>query len=322
MNLKPIIDMSPTIFFSYIIPTIGRSSLDTAVQSVLAQDFSPEEVEVIVVNDSGRPLPRAEWQDLQRVQILNTKKVERSFARNSGAAVAKGKYLAFLDDDDWILPGALKNFWQLAHQHPEAAWLYGGIQIVDDKEGILAEINSRLNGNCFSQIMGGAWAPLQASVIQARAFFEVGGFNPLISGTEDEDLCRRIASIGAIANTPAAVGCLYRGQSWGTSTNYLRAPEDTKYSRDMILSNHGTFQRMMSSAKTGYWYGRNLRVYLSTVPWNLKKKRIFTALSRAFHSLAMMALSARHIFSRAFWAGLRADHVPESLHFVMKRKSS
>jgi glycosyltransferase involved in cell wall biosynthesis len=310
--------MAQDMFISYIIPTIGRSSLKVAVKSVLEQDFSHADFEVIVVNDSGNSLPEADWQGSPRVKMLNTHKSERSFARNSGAAVSLGTYIAFLDDDDWILPGALESFWQLANQYSKVAWLYGGIRIVDEQGRALGQINSGLNGNCFSQIMGGAWAPLQASIIQSRAFFEAGGFNPLICGTEDEDLCRRIAARADFANTNDVIACLFRGHTWSTSTNYRRAPEDTKYSRDLILSKPGVFQRFRSSVDSSYWSGRVLRVYLSTLVWNLKKKRFFNGLSRLLYSFAFFALSIKYLFSREYWAGLKADHVPETLHFVMK----
>lgn len=317
--------MVSELFFSYIIPTIGRSSLDVAINSVLSQKLPQADFEIIVVNDSGHPLQRKGWHSSPRVRLINTNKCERSFARNSGAAIAKGKYLAFLDDDDWILPGALENFWKLAHKHPDAAWLYGGIRIVDEQGKALAEINSGLNGNCLSQILGGAWAPIQASLIRATAFFEIGGFNPFICGTEDEDLCRRSANYGEFANTPEVVACLFRGQNWNTSTNYLRAPEDTKYSRDLLLSKSGVFHRLRASADSSYWHGRILRVYLSTISWNLKKKRFFTALSRLVHSLVIIGLSVPYLLSREYWAGLRAHHAPETLHFVMEeydRKNS
>lgn len=310
--------MTSEILFSYIIPTIGRDSLQAAVKSVLDQEFSQAGVEVIIVNDSGNPIPKTDWQDSPRVRIINTNKSERSFARNSGAAVAKGKYLAFLDDDDWILPGALESFWSLANQYPNAVWLYGGIRIVDGQLNPLAEINSHLNGNCFAQIMGGAWAPIQASMIRASTFFEIGGFSPFICGTEDEDLCRRAAQQGDFANSSQVVACLFRGQTWNTSTNYLRAPEDVKYSRDLILSQPGVFQRLRASANSHYWHGRVLRVYLSTISWNLKRKRVFTALSRIFYSLAVLALSTPRFFSSQYWSGLRAHHVPDTLHFVIE----
>ena len=310
--------MTSKILFSYIIPTIGRSSLEIAATSVLSQDFSQADFEVIVVNDSGIQLHKADWHDSPRVRIINTHKCERSLARNSGASVARGRYLAFLDDDDWILPGALDAFWELANRYPNAAWLYGGIQIVDEHHQVLAEINSNLSGNCLAHIMGGAWAPIQASLIKSRAFFEIGGFNPFICGTEDEDLCRRTAYYGEFANTPNVVACLFRGQTWNTSTNYLRAPEDTKYSRDLLLSQPGAFQRLRASADSSYAWGRILRVYVSTLTWNLKKKRFFVGLSRFLYSFAILGLSITHLFSHEYWEALRADHVPNTLHFVMK----
>ena len=306
------------MFCSVIIPTIGRATLDRAVMSVLNQDFSLDEFEVIVVNDSGQPLPKPKWQGSQNVSILNTNRRERSFARNSGAAIAKGDYLCFLDDDDWLLPGALREFRELACQKPDSAWLYGGIRIVDEGGKTLAEVNSGLQGNCFAQIMGGAWAPIQASFIRSRTFFQVGGFDPFICGTEDEDLCRRISYMGDFSSTPAVVACLFRGTAWNTSTNYQRAPKDTKRSRDEVLAEPGSFKRLLDSARSAYWYGRVCRVYLSTVNWNFCNKKIFRATSRAMFFIAFFICSGSHVINREFWKGLRAEHVPETLHFVMR----
>lgn len=292
--------------------------MEVAINSILSQELSQANFEIIVVNDSGEVLPESGWRLSPRIRIINTNKCERSFARNSGAAIARGKYLAFLDDDDWILPGALEKFWQLANRYPNAAWLYGGIRIVNDQDESLAEINSGLKGNCLSQIMGGAWAPLQASIIKTQVFFEIGGFNPLICGTEDEDLCQRTAYYGNFANTPEVLACLFRGQAWDTSTNYLRAPEDRKISRNLILSKPGSFSRLRDSVDSNYWSGRILRVYLSTISWNLKKKLFFVALSRLVYSIILLVLSAPRLFSPEYWAGLRAHHAPETLHFVME----
>jgi glycosyltransferase involved in cell wall biosynthesis len=119
------------MFCSIIIPTIGRDTLARAVASVLNQTLTADSFEVIIVNDSGRPLPPAAWQQHEQVRVLTTNRHERSVARNAGAAIAKGRYLGFLDDDDWLLPDALSHFWELAQQKPTAVWLYGGIQIVD-----------------------------------------------------------------------------------------------------------------------------------------------------------------------------------------------
>ncbi len=307
------------MFCSVIIPTIGRSTLSRAVHSVLEQPLLPSEFEIIVVNDSGQPLAEEDWQHLKGVQLVTTYRRERSCARNTGAAIAKGRYLCFLDDDDWLLPGAFREFWTLAGHASDAAWLYGGIRIVEEMTGrTLAEINSGLSGNCFVQIMGGAWAPIQASLIRNDAFFSVGGYNPSIIGTEDLDLCRRIALQGDFANTPVTVACLARGRSWTTSTDYDRAPEDTLRSRDEVLAEPGAFSRMLASADSNYWYGRLFRVYVSTARWNLQHRRRFAALSRGVGAIAGLVLAGPHLFSADFWRAARAHHVPDTLHFVME----
>lgn len=305
------------MFCSVIVPTIGREVLSRAVLSILQQTFSAEGVEVIVVNDSGQPLAKAAWQDRENVQMVTTQRRERCFARNTGAAMAQGRYLIFLDDDDWLLPKALAHFWELAHRQPEAVWLYGGIQVVDEQGACLAEVNSRLSGNCFAQIVGGAWAPIQASMIQTQAFFAVGGYNPAIIGTEDLDLCRRLALQGDFANTPAPVACLFRGETWDTSTNYLRAPEDTLRSRDIVLNAPQAFRRLIRSADSSYWHGRILRVYLSLVRFHLRDRRLFKAASRAWFGFLGMMFARLHVLAPTYWQGAKADHPPQTLHFVM-----
>jgi glycosyltransferase involved in cell wall biosynthesis len=181
LKMKKAIDKP---FSSTIIPTLGRSSLKKCVESVLSQTLSEDNYEVIVVNDSGDRLVDEEWHYSERVQIINTHKRERSIARNTGAAIAKGKYLHFLDDDDWIAPDALYNFFELSKSN-NAAWLYGITQLVDRQQKPLIQLRHGMNGNCFIQVMAGEWIPLQSSLIDAETFFKVGGFNQSISGPED-----------------------------------------------------------------------------------------------------------------------------------------
>lgn len=306
------------MFCSIVIPTIVRSTLSRAVASALGQSLSGEDYEIIVVNDSGGAIPYESWHDSPKVRIICTNRRERCHARNTGAAIARGEYLWFLDDDDWMLPSALEHFLKSARQHDDAVWICGGLRIVDEDGKILGESNSGLNGNCFAQIMGGAWAPIQSSIISSDAFFHVGGYNPFIVGTEDQDLCRRLALIGGFANVKAPVACLLRGQDWETSTNYMRAPNDTRQSRDDVLGQPGSFARTMASTNSPYWYGRMIRVCFSTIRLNLARKRLLTASSRTFFMLAIATLVWYRSLSGEFWAGLRADHVPGALHFLMK----
>jgi glycosyltransferase involved in cell wall biosynthesis len=307
---------SQMLFCSVIIPTIGRDTLPRAVQSVLDQAFDPACFEVIVVNDSGGPLPAAPCLELASVRLLHNNRRERSFARNSGAAAARGTYLYFLDDDDWLLPGALAAFWQLAQEAPEAAWLHGGMQIVDDNGHILAAVHSGVQDHCLAQVMGGAWVPIQSSLVRAREFFAVGGYNLLLSSTEDQDLCRRIAQIGTLAATETAVACLYRGANWQTSTDYDLATHSTRLSRDHVADQTGVFRQMLASAADSYWYGRVVHIYLALALWHIRQRHLFTALSRGLHGLLALLCAGSRLRQSSFWQGLGDDHVPGSLHFI------
>lgn len=306
------------MFCSTIIPTIGRPTLSRAINSVLNQEFVYDDFEVIVVNDSGRAIPESDWQKSDKVRIVHTNRRERSVARNTGAAIARGKYLHFLDDDDWLLPGALENFWQLAQRSNQAIWLYGGIRVVNNSGQCLAEMNSSLNGDCFAPIMGGAWAPIQTSLIEHKAFFTAGGFDPLITVTEDLDLCRRVAYLGQFANTLAVVACLLRDVSWGSSSDYDQGPDKNRDTRDRVLSQPGVFARLRASARSSYWHGRILHIYISAVMLNLRCWRLFTAVSRAIFSLVVFVLAGPHFFSANFWQAVKDDQVPNSLQRTLE----
>lgn len=70
-----------------------------------------EDVEVIVVpngpDDSWKTIAES-FKDDQRVQWHPISRAHANAARNEGKRVASGKYLWFLDDDDYFLPGATK----------------------------------------------------------------------------------------------------------------------------------------------------------------------------------------------------------------------
>jgi hypothetical protein len=75
---------------------------------------------------------------------------------------------------------------------------------------------------------------------------------------------------------------------------------------------------MLQSANSSYWYGRILRIYLSTIKFNLNRRHLTLAASRAIHALAALILAGKHIFAPDFWQAVKAHHVPGTLHFIMQ----
>jgi glycosyltransferase involved in cell wall biosynthesis len=298
------------MFCSTVIPTIARPTLARAVKSVLAQTFSKGNIEIIVVNDSGRPLPEADWQAEERVRVIDTNRRERSFARNSGAAIAKGRYLHFLDDDDWVYPDAIQSIWELA-QESQADWLYGSSQLVDRQGQPLIELHHGMNGNCFVHIMSGEWIPLQASFIKAEAFFAIGGFTPLLHATQDVDLCRRIALRGNLAGTSKIVACIGMG-SEGSSTDYERAPLYSRWAREKILNEPGVFSRLRDSASDSYWQGRIARIFFTSVIWNVQQRKGFTGASRFMYGMGALVLAGLHLLDPNYWQAFKGRYVSKT----------
>ena len=299
-----------------IIPTIGRPTLARAVDSVLSQALGGDALEVIVVNDSGNPLPQAPWQEDSRVRVIDTQRHGPSVARNTGAALARGRYLYFLDDDDHMRPGAFQALCHLAQQHPEAAWLCGATQLADREDRPILVLRPNLRGNRFAEIMAWEWVPLQSSFFSAQAYFAVGGHDPHLRPADDIDFCRRLALHGDMVSTDQIVACVRVGAA-GSSLDYDVNDANLRWSRDQVLARPGAFRRLVHSARTSpdrpaYLHGHVCRIYWTTALWNLRRGRLAIALSRALHGLACLALSGRHLAARAFWIGLLRQYVNQS----------
>ncbi len=121
---------------SVIITTHCRARmLCEAIDSVLAQNF--DDLEVIVVDDgstddTGERV--SEYGD--PVRYLHQENQGLSTARNLGLSVAKGEYVALLDDDDWWMPGKLELQVQILDKLRELAGVFTNFSIYRSKNDI------------------------------------------------------------------------------------------------------------------------------------------------------------------------------------------
>lgn len=90
---------------SIIVPVYNvESYLHRCLESIINQSF--KDIEIILVNDGSTdksPLICEEYLNKDcRVKLINKKNGGLSSARNAGMKVATGKYIGFVDSDDWI----------------------------------------------------------------------------------------------------------------------------------------------------------------------------------------------------------------------------
>ena len=127
------------VFFSIIIPTFNRANLiHIPIKSVIEQSYN--DWELIIVDDGSTDHTKQVVQAFKddRIQYFYKKNEERSIARNFGIAKANGKYLCFLDSDDYYLPNHLdihfKNIQK--YNYPVASFFSGSFMESNGKKEI------------------------------------------------------------------------------------------------------------------------------------------------------------------------------------------
>lgn len=102
------------MILSIIVPVYNvEAYLEKCVDSLLNQDLSPAEYEIILVNDGstdsgGRICDRyAGEQD--NIRVIHQTNRGLSAARNTGISAAKGRYIQFVDSDDYLNPNVLRG---------------------------------------------------------------------------------------------------------------------------------------------------------------------------------------------------------------------
>jgi glycosyltransferase involved in cell wall biosynthesis len=130
-------------YFSVIIPTFNRAhSVSKAINSVLGQTFS--DFEIIIVDDASTDNTEAivaSFHDDRISYIKNDTNKERCISRNKGIEKATGKYICFLDSDDYHLPEHLQKLYQFIHSKKEPEALFFTNSWNEDEQGHRTERN-------------------------------------------------------------------------------------------------------------------------------------------------------------------------------------
>ncbi len=186
---------------SCVVPTHDRPEMLTrAVRSILAQSRRP--LEVIVVDDLSQQRVRDTVAALQdeagppvryvaaKGQALGT----AGSSRNIGAAHAVGDLLAFLDDDDTWQPEFLQHLVDtLTRAGADFAVSWVGYRKSDRTVPGLRITEGLRAGQCLC----GAGLTGSNVVIHRVAFDRVGGFDPTLVVSNDNDLMVRLLDAGA-----------------------------------------------------------------------------------------------------------------------------
>lgn len=123
--------------FSILIPLYNKEKyIERCLESLLAQDLSPEEYEIIIVDDgskdSGPLLAQKYTEKNANIKLIRQQNQGPSAARNNCLAAATGDYLYFLDADDYLATDILNTLLELATQNNLDILEFNTIQIADE----------------------------------------------------------------------------------------------------------------------------------------------------------------------------------------------
>lgn len=175
--------MKEKIIFSFIIPAHNEEDVIDKCLNALINQSNKKNYEIIVVNDGSTDKTSKIVENFSNINLLNLDKGHSAaFARNSGAEIAKGKYLVFLDADQIIEKNFMKKLIDLVKK---------------EIDGTCFWINSYNPQTIFQK----SWAVyrkvnLCGGLIIRKKIFEKLKYDESLFYIEDDDLFERFGKLG------------------------------------------------------------------------------------------------------------------------------
>lgn len=196
------ISMNQQIPFSVIIPSYNRpKQLVTCLESLTRLEYPRDRFEVIVIDDgSDEPLDAVvdSFDNQLPLKLIRQENAGPAAARNHAAKLARGRYLAFTDDDCTPAHDWLKALETRFAQAPED--IIGGRTVNNLPDNPFSTTSQNIISMGYEHYNA---TPDQARffasnnmVVPAERFRELGGFNKSFTTSEDRELCDRWLHLG------------------------------------------------------------------------------------------------------------------------------
>lgn len=186
------------VTFSLVTPTYNRpAQLARYLESLTQLDYPRERFEVVVVDDGGDADLTAiadRFRDRLQLQLLKEPHGGVARSRDIGARAARGKYLAFTDDDCMPATDWLRRLEEALERNPNSA--VGGRTVnalvsnpySEASQAVIRYLYEWANGSPS----GAAFFTGNNSCFPRDLYLEVGGLDRGYAGCgEDRDLCAR-----------------------------------------------------------------------------------------------------------------------------------
>lgn len=192
------------------IPAFNRRDyIAPAIHSILAQEY--KDFELLVVDD-GSTDGTAEFVEAiadHRIRVeRNSCNLGIPATRNRGLELARGRYIALLDSDDYAYPHRLARQWRFLRRHPDVVQVGSWCSLMDADGGLLsrvrryptrpADVAAHLMFHC---------SLVNRTIMARTAVLREYGYDESFPRCQDYDLHRRLSERHAMANLPEILVC-------------------------------------------------------------------------------------------------------------------
>lgn len=190
------------MLFSVVIPTFNRRELlRRTLESLRAQTFT--DYETIVVDDGSTDGTREYLKQHEGIlRAIYQSNAGPGAARNTGAAQARGRYLAFLDSDDLWFPWTLATFAKVIEAGAPALLVARYFDLTDERQ-LLDVRETGLQHRRFDDYFSSSRHPIAVGsntlVVERSTFLASGGFTDRLINGEDIDLVLRLGEARGFA---------------------------------------------------------------------------------------------------------------------------
>jgi glycosyltransferase involved in cell wall biosynthesis len=178
----------------------GERYIRDTLESVFAQTF--QDYEVLCIDDGSTDGSAALLMSYgEQLRWVHQENAGQSATRNNGVALARGEYIAFLDQDDLWYPSKLAKQVAVLQAEPDVVLVHCDYDRVDVEGRMLqrgAGVVERASAlsSPLGCLIGEALIFPSAMMVRRVALERVGGFDSELRGFEDFDLIARLEQRG------------------------------------------------------------------------------------------------------------------------------
>jgi len=203
-----------------VVPSFNAEHyLEEALTSLYAQTY--QNFEVVIVDDGSTDttaeLAKRFLDD--RTRLVVKENGGCASARNAGVAQARGRYISFLDSDDYWAPEFLAEGVGFLEKNPDVYMVFSLLTVVD-KEGMSSGLMKSHGSKRYQfsdLVMENPIGSGSCSLMRRQVFDELAPFNELLPASSDCDMWLRMAH-----SYPFGIACLPAPLSF-----YRRHPAQT-----------------------------------------------------------------------------------------------